>query len=279
MYTKELGSYSTKTADSEETKELGSKKNIKIFPPNYQLFIKAAKKLLYKEAKSLFLSFYQLATLEFLKSEDKTEHTSIRYWFRVLFLRKRAWEYRGYGLIGLATLSIATIVYWRVAVEMGTDAFMLHPLIGIICAGGAAIPLCGLVALLPIFIWPKLILRLLFGDVNPGDVARSIDKGTWKKNYNSKYESVLAFLVFDPIGKLANDFPYHNSGSSYWGHYSDRVSHDTIENRWITSEFDPRIEWRLLSGNRRGCVEHRYLPDEEVAKVQKDILLEREEEK
>lgn len=279
MYTKELGSYSTKTADSEETKELGSKKNIKIFPPNYQLFIKAAKKLLYKGAKSLFLSFYQLATLEFLKSEDKTEHTSIRYWFRVLFLRKRAWEYRGYGLIGLATLSIATIVYWRVAVEMGTYAFMLHPLIGIICAGGAAIPLCGLVALLPIFIWPKLILRLLFGDVNPGDVARSIDKGTWKKNYNSKYESVLAFLVFDPIGKLANDFPYHNSGSSYWGHYSDRVSHDTIENRWITSEFDPRIEWRLLSGNRRGCVEHRYLPDEEVAKVQKDILLEREEEK
>ena len=279
MYTKELGSYSTKTADSEETKELGSKKNIKIFPPNYQLFIKAAKKLLYKGAKSIFLSFYQLATLEFLKSEDKTEHTSIRYWFRVLFLRKRAWEYRGYGLIGLATLSIATIVYWRVAVEMGTYAFMLHPLIGIICAGGAAIPLCGLVALLPIFIWPKLILRLLFGDVNPGDMARSIDKGTWKKNYNSKYESVLAFLVFDPIGKLANDFPYHNSGSSYWGHYSDRVSHDTIENRWITSEFDPRIEWRLLSGNRRGSVEHRYLPDEEVAKVQKDILLEREEEK
>ena len=55
MYTKELGSYSTKTADSEETKELGSKKNIKIFPPNYQLFIKAAKKLLYKEAKSIFL--------------------------------------------------------------------------------------------------------------------------------------------------------------------------------------------------------------------------------
>lgn len=267
MYTKELGSYSTKTADSEETKELGSKKNIKIFPPNYQLFIKAAKKLLYKEAKSIFLSFYQLATLEFLKSEDKTEHTSIRYWFRMLFLRKRAWEYRGYGLIGLATLSIATIVYWRVAVEMGTYAFMLHPLIGIICAGGAAIPLCGLVALLPIFIWPKLILRLLFGDVNPGDVARSIDKGTWKKNYNSKYESVLAFLVFDPIGKLANDFPYHNSGSSYWGHYSDRVSHDTIENRWITSEFDPRIEWRLLSGNRRGCVEHRYLSDEEVARV------------
>lgn len=279
MYTKELGSYSTKTADSEETKELGSKKNIKIFPPNYQLFIKAAKKLLYKEAKSIFLSFYQLATLEFLKSEDKTEHTSIRYWFRMLFLRKRAWEYRGYGLIGLATLSIATIVYWRVAVEMGTYAFMLHPLIGIICAGGAAIPLCGLVALLPIFIWPKIILRVFFGDVNPGDVARSIDKGTWKKNYNSKYESVLAFLVFDPIGKLANDFPYHNSGSSYWGHYSDRVSHDTIENRWITSEFDPRIEWRLLGGNRRGCVEHRYLSDEEVAKVQKDILLEREGEK
>lgn len=232
-----------------------------------------------KMARSLFLSTRRLATLNYLKSEDKEPDPSIRDWLRILFLRKRAWEYRGYGLIGLVTLSIATIVYWRVVIEMVTDAFILHLWIGIICAGGASIPLCGLIALIPIFIWPKVILRLLFGDVNPGDVARSIDKDTWKKNYNSKYESVLAFLVFDPIGKLANDFPYHNSGSSYWGHYSDRVSHDTIENRWITSEFDPRIEWRLLGGNRRGCVEHRYLSDEEVAKVQKDILLEREEEK
>ena len=81
MYTKELGSYSTKTSESQKTKELGSKKNIKIFPPDYQLFIKAAKKL----AKSLFLSFYQLATLEFLKSEDKELNTSIRYWFRMLY--------------------------------------------------------------------------------------------------------------------------------------------------------------------------------------------------
>ena len=153
-----------------------------------------------KMAKSLLLSTRRLGTLNYFKSKDKEPDPSIRDWLRILFLRKRAWEYRGYGLIGLLTLSIATIVYWRVAVEMGTDAFMLHPLIGIICAGGAAIPLCGLVALTPIFIWPKIILRLLFGDVNPGDVARSIDNGTWKKNYNSKYESVLAFLLLDPIG-------------------------------------------------------------------------------
>jgi len=234
--------------------------------PAYQLAITPVKDFLYKAVKSPLLSIHRLATLDYFKNEDKEPDPSIRDWFRILFLRKRAWEYRGYGLIGLVTLSIAIVVYWRMAIEVITDAFMLHPLIGIICAGGAALPLCGLVALFPIFIWPKLILRLLFGDVNPGDVARSIDKGTWKKNYNSKYESVLAFLVFDPIGKLANDFPYHNSGSSYWGHYSDRVSHDTIENRWITSEFDPRIEWRLLSGNRRGCVEHRYV-SEEVARV------------
>ena len=232
-----------------------------------------------KMVKLLLLSTRRLATLNYLKSEDKEPDPSIRDWLRILFLRKRAWEYRGYGLIGLVTLSIATIVYWRVAVEMVTDAFILHPLIGIICAGGAAIPLCGLVALLPIFIWPKLILRVLFGDVNPGDVARSIDKGTWKKNYNSKYESVLAFLVFDPIGKLANDFPYHNSGSSYWGHYSDSISHDTPVNKWLTSEFDPRIQWRLLDGNRLGCVERRYLSDDEVAKAQEDIPLKQEEEK
>ena len=169
-------------------------------------------------------------------------------------------------MIGLVTLSIATIAYWRVVIEMVTDAFILHPWIGIICAGGASIPLCGLIALIPIFIWPKVILRLLFGDVNPGDVARSIDKDTWKKNYNSKYESVLAFLVYDPIGKLAKDFPYHNSRLSYLGLYSDGVSHDTTVNKWLISESNPRIEWRILGSNRRGCVQRRYLSDEEVAK-------------
>ena len=217
-------------------------------------------------AKSLFLSTHRLATLNYLKSEDKEPDLSIRDWLRILFLRKRAWEYRGYGLIGLLTLSIATIVYWRVVIEMVTDAFILHPWIGIICAGGASIPLCGLIALIPIFIWPKVILRLLFGDVNPGDVARSIDKDTWKKNYNSKYESVLAFLVYDPIGKLAKDFPYHNSRLSYLGLYSDGVSHDTTVNKWLISESNPRIEWRILGSNRRGCVQRRYLSDEEVAK-------------
>ena len=232
-----------------------------------------------KMAKSLFLSTHRLATLNYLKSEDKEPDPSIRDWLKILFLRKRAWEYRGYGLIGLITLSIATIIYWRVVVEMVTDAFILHPWIGIICAGGASIPLCGLIALIPIFIWPKVILRLLFGDVNPGDVARSIDKGTWKKNYNSKYESVLAFLVYDPIGKLANDFPYHNSRLSYLELYSDGVSHEIIVNKWITSESNPRIEWRILGGNSYGRVEHRYLSDEEVAKEQADILLKQEEEK
>ena len=217
-------------------------------------------------AKSLFLSTRRLATLNYLKSEDKEPDLSIRDWLRILFLRKRAWEYRGYGLIGLVTLSIATIAYWKVVIEMVTDAFILHPWIGIICAGGASIPLCGLIALIPIFIWPKVILRLLFGDVNPGDVARSIDKDTWKKNYNSKYESVLAFLVYDPIGKLAKDFPYHNSRLSYLGLYSDGVSHDTTVNKWLISESNPRIEWRILGSNRRGCVQRRYLSDEEVAK-------------
>ena len=279
MYTKELGSYSTKTADSEKTKELGSKKNIKIFPPNYQLFIKAAKKLLYEGAKSVFLSFYQLATLEFLKSEDKELNTSIRYWFRMLFLRKRVWGYRVYGSIGLAALSKAVVVYWEIAHKMAVDAFMLDPLIGIICAGGAALPLCGLVALFPIFIWPKLILRALLGGVNPGDVAQSIAKGTWKKNYNSKYESVLAFLLFDPIGRLAQDFPYNDSNLSCLGAYSDMVTHETIENKWLTSEFDPRIQWRLFRGDKYHCTQHRYLSDEEIAKTQKKIPHKQKEKK
>ena len=182
-------------------------------------------------------------------------------------------------MVGLVTLSTATIVYWRVVVEMVTDAFILHPWIGIICAGGASIPLCGLIALIPIFIWPKVILRLLFGDVNPGDVARSIDKDTWKKNYNSKYESVLAFLVYDPIGKLARDVSYGGSFLSYVGHYSDKIPHDFIENSWITSRFDHRLQMRVLRHKGGYLLQHRYLSDEEVAGVQKDILLEREEEK
>ena len=279
MYTKELGSYNTKTADSEEIKELGSKKNIKTFPPNYQLFIKAAKKLLYEGAKSLFLSFSQLATFEFLKSEDKTEHTSIRYWFRMLFLRKRAWGYRVYGSIGLAALSKVVVVYWEIAHKMAVDVAMLDPLLGMITAGVATLPLCGLIPLTPIFIWPKLILRLLFGDVNPGDVAQSIGEGTWKKTYNSKYESVLAFLLFDPVGRLAQDFPYEDSDLSCLGAYSDMVTHETIENKWLTSEFDPRIQWRLFRGDKYHCTQHRYLSDEEIAKAQKDIPLTQKEKK
>ena len=280
MYTKELDSYRPKASDSEKTKELGPKKIIKIlFLPTYQLVITPAKDFFYKAVKSPFLSIHRLATLDYFKSEDKEPDPSIRDWLRILFLRKRAWEYWGYGLIGLATLSMAVVVYWRVVVEISTDAFMLDPLIGIICAGGAAIPLCGLVTLLPIFIWPKIILRLLFGDVNPGDVARSIDNGTWKKNYNSKYESVLAFLLLDPIGQLARDVSYGGSFLSYVGHYSDKIPHDFIENSWITSRFDHRLQMRVLRHKGGYLLQHRYLSDEEVAKVQKDILLEREEEK
>ncbi len=233
MYTKELDSYSTKTADSEKTKELGSKKNIKIFPPNYQLFIKAAKKLLYKGAKSIFLSFYQLATLEFLKSEDKTEHTSIRYWFRMLFLRKMAWEYRLEGLIEVVPFLMLFLLFDRKERRR---------------------------------VFQKIVLYIPFGDVNSVCIVQCINVGTWKKTYNSKYESVLAFLLFDPVGRLAQDFPYKDSHLSYLGEYLDPVSHDTLVNRWITSKSDPRIQWRLLGGDIRGRVQHRYV-SEEVARV------------
>ena len=36
---------------------------------------------------------------------------------------------------------------------------------------------------------------------------------------------------------------------------------------------------RILGSNRRGCVERRYLSDEEVAKAQENIPLKQEEEK
>ena len=246
MYTKELGSYSTKTADSEKTKELGSKKNIKIFPPNYQLFIKAAKKLLYEGAKSIFLSTRRLATFDYLKSEDKTEHTSIRYWFRMLFLRKRAWEYRLEGLIEVVPFLMLFLLF---------DRKERHR------------------------VFRKIVLYIPFGDVNSVVVAESIDAGTWKKEYNSKYESVLAFLLFDPVGRLAQDFPYKDSNLSCLGAYSDMVTHETIENKWLTSEFDPRIQWRLFRGDKYHYTQHRYLSDEEIAKTQKKIPHKQKEKK
>jgi hypothetical protein len=233
MYTKESGSYSTKTADSEKTKELGSKKNIKTFPPNYQLFIKAAKKLLYEGAKSIFLSTRRLATFDYLKSEDKTEHTSIRYWFRMLFLRKRAWEYRLEGLIEVVPFLMLFLLFDRKERRR---------------------------------VFQKIVLYIPFGDVNSVCIVQCINVGTWKKTYNSKYESVLAFLLFDPVGRLAQDFPYKDSHLSYLGEYLDPVSHDTLVNRWITSKSDPRIQWRLLGGDIRGRVQHRYV-SEEVARV------------
>lgn len=236
MYTKELGSYSTKTSDSEKTKELGSKKNIKIFPPNYQLFIKAAKKLLYEGAKSVFLPFYQLATLEFLKSEDEESDLSIRDWLRMLFLRKRAWEYRLEGLIEVVPFLMLFLLF---------DPQERRR------------------------VFRKIVLYIPFGDVNSVGVAESIDAGTWKKAYNSKYESILAFLLFDPVGRLAQDFTSEDSHLSYLGEYSDMVTHETIENKWLTSEFDPRIQWRLFRGDKYHYTQHRYLSDEEIAKAQK----------
>ena len=115
MYTKELNSYKPKASDSEKTKELGPKKIIKIFfLPAYQLVITPAKDFLYKAVKSPLLSIHRLATLDYFKSKDKEPDPSIRDWLRILFLRKRTWEYRGYGLVGLVTLSIAVVIYWRV---------------------------------------------------------------------------------------------------------------------------------------------------------------------
>ena len=199
-----------------------------------------------KMARSLFLSTRRIATLDYLNSRDKEPDPSIMDWLRMLFLRKRAWEYRLEGLIEVVPFLMLFLLFDP---EERRRVFR------------------------------KIILCIPFGDVNSVGVAESIDAGTWKKEYNSKYESVLAFLVFDPIGKLANDFPYHNSSLTYLTHYSDSISHDTPVNQWLTSEYDPRIQWRLLDGNRHGCVERRYLPDEEVAKEQADIPLKQEEEK
>ena len=186
-----------------------------------------------KMARSLFLSTRRLATLDYLKSKDKEPDPSIMDWLRMLFLRKRAWEYRLEGLIEVVPFLMLFLLFDP---EERRRVFR------------------------------KIVLCIPFGDVNSVGVAESIDAGTWKQNYNSKYESVLAFLVFDPIGKLANDFPYKGSHLSYLAAYSDAVSHDTPVNKWLTSEFDPRIQWRLLDGNRRGCVQRRYV-SEEVARV------------
>ena len=186
-----------------------------------------------KMARSLFLSTRRIATLDYLKNRDKEPDPSIMDWLRMLFLRKRAWEYRLEGLIEVVPFLMLFLLFDP---EERRRVFR------------------------------KIVLCIPFGDVNSVGVAESIDAGTWKKTYNSKYESVLAFLLFDPVGRLAQDFPYKESHLSYLGEYLDPVSHDTLVNRWITSKSDPRIQWRLLGGDIRGRVQHRYV-SEEVARV------------
>ena len=186
-----------------------------------------------KMAQSLFLSTRRLATLDYLKSKDKEPDPSIMDWLRMLFLRKRAWEYRLEGLIEVVPFLMLFLLFDP---EERRRVFR------------------------------KIVLYIPFGDVNSVCIAQSIDTGTWKKTYNSKYESVLAFLLFDPVGRLAQDFPYKDLDLSYLAEYLDPVSHDTLVNRWITSESDPRIQWRLLGGDIRGRVQHRYVW-EEVARV------------
>lgn len=199
-----------------------------------------------KMAQSLFLSTRRLATLDYLKSKDKEPDPSIMDWLRMLFLRKRAWEYRLEGLIEVVPFLMLFLLFDP---EERRRVFR------------------------------KIVLCIPFGDVNSVGVAESIDAGTWKKEYNSKYESVLAFLLFDPVGRLAQDFPYKDSHLSYLGAYSDMVTHETIENKWLTSEFDPRIQWRLFRGDKYHCTQHRYLSDEEIAKAQKKIPHKQKEKK
>ena len=199
-----------------------------------------------KMARSLFLSTRRIATLDYLKSRDKEPDPSIMDWLRMLFLRKRAWEYRLEGLIEVVPFLMLFLLFDRKERRR---------------------------------VFRKIVLYIPFGDVNSVVVAESIDAGTWKKEYNSKYESVLAFLLFDPIGRLAQDFPYKDSNLSCLGAYSDMVTHETIENKWLTSEFDPRIQWRLFRGDKYHYTQHRYLSDEEIAKTQKKIPHKQKEKK
>ena len=199
-----------------------------------------------KMARSLFLSTRRLATLDYLKSKDKEPDPSIMDWLRMLFLRKRAWEYRLEGLIEVVPFLMLFLLFDP---EERRRVFR------------------------------KIVLCIPFGDVNSLCIVQCINVGTWKKTYNSKYESVLAFLLFDPVGRLAQDFPYKDSHLSYLGAYSDMVTHETIENKWLTSEFDPRIQWRLFRGDKYHYTQHRYLSDEEIAKAQKKISHKQKEKK
>ncbi len=199
-----------------------------------------------KMARSLFLSTRRLATLDYLKSKDKEPDPSIMDWLRMLFLRKRAWEYRLEGLIEVVPFLVFFLLFDRKERRR---------------------------------VFRKIVLYIPFGDVNSLCIVQCINVGTWKKTYNSKYESVLAFLLFDPVGRLAQDFPYKDSHLSYLGAYSDMVTHETIENKWLTSEFDPRIQWRLFRGDKYHYTQHRYLSDEEIAKAQKKISHKQKEKK
>lgn len=54
----------------------------------------------------------------------------------------------------------------------------------------------------------QLWLRILYDKNNKYDVYMSILKGTWKKTYNSTYNDVLAFVLFDKTGALTTQIPF-----------------------------------------------------------------------
>lgn len=54
----------------------------------------------------------------------------------------------------------------------------------------------------------QLMLRLCYDKNNKYDVYMHILKDTWKKAYNSQYNDVLAFVLFDPVGVLSKKIPF-----------------------------------------------------------------------
>ncbi len=179
----------------------------------------------------------QTLALEYKWEQVRNKKIEIKNEMKLLDFRKRFWEYRLYGLLIItAYISIFYLLFLWSKLFLCMIIFIL----GIIFGQN----------LLNLFF--QGIVFLLSGDINKISVADSIDRGTWKEDYNSSAKSVLGFLLYDEYGILARNnvlIQYeshtgnkiHSGVISYIGYYAMNV--DIKNKSWqdITEDVQAKV--------------------------------------
>ncbi len=70
----------------------------------------------------------------------------------------------------------------------------------LIFAGGSAMLLC-FILLFVVIIGKNAVINMFLGDQSSSAIIASIENGRWQQDYQSKYNSLGSFILFDPIGQ------------------------------------------------------------------------------